>query len=48
MVARDEIGAALGITEPWRMVGAIALGWPEKLPEKQPRKPIDKVVVWHE
>ncbi len=48
MVARDEIGALLGIAEPWRMLGAIALGWPDTLPGKQPRKPIDKVVTWHE
>jgi nitroreductase len=48
MVARDEVQAALGIAEPWRMVGAVALGWPDKLPDKQPRKPIDKVVTWFE
>ena len=30
------------------LLGAIALGWPEKRPDKQPRKPIDKVVTWHE
>lgn len=48
MVARDDVCALLGIAEPWRMVGAIALGWPEKRPDKQPRKPIDKVVTWHE
>jgi nitroreductase len=46
MVARDEIGAILGIAEPWRMVGAIALGWPAAAPAPQPRKPIDKVVAW--
>lgn len=48
MVARDEICALLGIAEPWRMVGAIALGYPDKLPDRQPRKPIDKVVTWFE
>jgi nitroreductase len=48
MVARDEIGALLGIAEPWRMVGAIALGVPDRLPERQPRKPIDKIVTWFE
>lgn len=26
MIAKDEIHARLGIAEPWRMVGAIALG----------------------
>ena len=46
MVARDDIQAALAIAEPWRMVGAVALGWPTAEPAKQPRKPIDKVVAW--
>jgi coenzyme F420-0:L-glutamate ligase/coenzyme F420-1:gamma-L-glutamate ligase len=48
MVGRDEIHAALGIAEPWRMVGAVAVGWPAETPPKQPRKPIDKVVTWFE
>ena len=49
MVARQLIEAALGIAAPWQMVGAIALGWPEDAPPKQPgRKPLDKVVTWHE
>jgi nitroreductase len=30
------------------MVGAIALGYPEELPVKQPRKPLAQVVTWFE
>jgi nitroreductase len=49
MVARRDIEAKLGITAPWRMVGAVALGWPEAPPADRPgRKPIDKVVTWYE
>ncbi len=49
MVARRDIEAQLGIAEPWRMVGAVALGWPEAPPPERPgRKPIDKVVTWYE
>jgi nitroreductase len=49
MVARRDIQALLGISPPWRMVGAVALGWPAAPPERRPgRKPIDKVVVWYE
>lgn len=49
MVARAEIHALLGIEEPWRMVGAIALGHPtvgETL--ARGRKPLDRVVTWIE
>ena len=45
-VGRDEIHALLGITPPWHMVGAIAVGWPEAQPPAQPRKPVGKVVTW--
>lgn len=48
MVARDDIHALLGITEPWRMVGAIAIGHPVSQPSTMPRKPVDKVVDWIE
>jgi coenzyme F420-0:L-glutamate ligase/coenzyme F420-1:gamma-L-glutamate ligase len=48
MVARDEICALLGIAAPWRMVGAIALGYPSGPTPVKPRKPIDKVVDWIE
>jgi hypothetical protein len=46
MVARHEIQALLHIAEPWRMVGAIALGHPAALPPGQSRKPLDRVVDW--
>jgi nitroreductase len=48
MVARDEIHALLGVAEPWRMVGAVALGHPVALPEARPRKPLSRVVTWFE
>jgi F420 biosynthesis protein FbiB-like protein len=48
MVARDEIHALLGIAEPWRMVGAIALGHPAAPAEARPRKPLSRVVEWLE
>lgn len=48
MVAKDDIHALLGIAEPWRMVGAIALGHPATAPSTMPRKPVDKVVDWIE
>jgi nitroreductase len=47
MIAKPEISALLGIVEPWRMVGAIALGYPAEVPMNvQPRKSLDKVVMW--
>lgn len=46
-VARKDIESLLGIAAPWRMVGAIALGWPEAPPADRPgRKPLDHVVTW--
>jgi nitroreductase len=48
MVARDEIHSLLGIAPPWRMVGAVALGWPAEAPDARPRKPISQVVQWHD
>jgi nitroreductase len=49
MVARRDIEAQLGIAAPWRMVGAVALGYPQAPPADRPgRKPIDKVVTWYE
>lgn len=47
MIARTEISALLHINEPWRMLGAIALGYPAPpSPEAKPRKALDKVVQW--
>lgn len=48
MVAKADIHALLGIHDPWRMVGAIALGYSAQPPSTMPRKPIDKVVDWIE
>lgn len=44
MVAREQLHALLGIKEPWRMVGGIALGYPDEQPEQKPRKPLERVV----
>lgn len=48
MVARDAVEARLDIRPPYRMVGAIALGWPAEAPTKKPRRGIESVVRWHE
>lgn len=48
MVARRDIQALLGILDPWRMVGAVAIGHKLAAPEPQPRKPLPKVVTWFE
>ncbi len=49
MIAKDQIHALLGITQPWQMVGAIALGHlAAPRPTNMPRKSIDRVVTWHE
>ncbi|MBS1119703.1 MAG: putative Nitroreductase [Deltaproteobacteria bacterium] len=48
MIAKDEIHALLGISEPWRMVGAIALGHPSGSAPVRGRKPLDRVVDWIE
>jgi nitroreductase len=49
MIARDPICALLDIAPPWQMVGAIALGYPAgPPPEQKPRKPLGRVVRWHE
>ena len=48
MVAKDEICALLGIRAPWRMIGAIALGYPAGAPPARGRKPMERVVDWIE
>jgi nitroreductase len=49
MIAKPDIENMLGIREPFRMVGAIALGWPEGAAPPSPgRKPIERVVQWIE
>ena len=39
-------GHQLGIAEPWRMIGAVALGYPAGETPTRPRKPASKVAVW--
>jgi nitroreductase len=49
MIARDSICSLLGITAPWNMLGAVALGHPEgPRPVQQPRKSLERVVQWFE
>jgi nitroreductase len=49
MIAKPEIEKLLGIRDPFRMVGAIAIGWPEgSAPASPGRKPIERVVQWIE
>jgi nitroreductase len=48
-VARTDLCALLDISPPWRMLGAIALGWPDAPPVDRPgRKPLDAIVTWYE
>lgn len=47
MIACAEISRLLAIAQPWRMLGAIALGYPAPpMPDAKPRKALDKVVQW--
>jgi nitroreductase len=47
MVARDDVERLLGIVEPYRMLGAVALGHPNgPAVAAPPRKPVDKVATW--
>ena len=46
IVAKTEIQALLGIAEPWRMLGAIAIGYPVGETSVKGRKPLDRVAVW--
>jgi nitroreductase len=48
MIAKREIQTMLGISEPWNMLGAIALGHPAETPPVRGRKPLDRVVDWIE
>ncbi len=48
IVAKAEIQTLLGIAEPWRMVGAIAIGHPTGDSPVRGRKPMDRVVHWIE
>ena len=48
MVACAEVEAICGITRPWQMVGAIAVGHPAAAPPAPPRKSLDDVISWIE
>jgi coenzyme F420-0:L-glutamate ligase/coenzyme F420-1:gamma-L-glutamate ligase len=46
MVARAGVEALVGIRAPFRMLGAVALGWPAEQPSPKPRRPLEQVVTW--
>ena len=48
MVAQRQIEALLRVRPPFRMLGAVAVGWPAEQPELKPRKPEERVVEWIE
>ncbi len=48
-VAKPDIQALLGIREPWRMLGAVAVGHPASPPKEAPaRRSLDRVVTFYE
>jgi len=47
-VARRDIAELIGIREPWRMLGAVALGWPDEAPNATPRRALEKIATWFE
>lgn len=48
MLAEKEITSLLAIREPWKMLGAIALGYADETPVPKSRKEVDKITVWFE
>jgi nitroreductase len=48
MVAKREVQALLDIALPWRMLGAVALGYPAGPVPPRPRKPALQVTTWFE
>jgi coenzyme F420-0:L-glutamate ligase/coenzyme F420-1:gamma-L-glutamate ligase len=46
MIARERIAAELDIREPWKMIGAIALGYPVKGEPSKSRKVLTDVIRW--
>jgi nitroreductase len=47
-VAQDEIHALLDIEPPFRMLGAVALGFPAEVPPAPPRRALDRIAKWFE
>lgn len=48
MVAQNDIENLLRIERPFRMVGAVALGYPAEQPTPTRRRPVGRVVTWFE
>jgi coenzyme F420-0:L-glutamate ligase/coenzyme F420-1:gamma-L-glutamate ligase len=45
-VARPRLEALLGITPPWQMLGAVAVGWPDEAPTPPARKSLTLVATF--
>ncbi len=48
LLARARLSEVLRVQAPWRILAAVALGWPAESPEPRPRKPLEQVVEWFE
>lgn len=48
MLAESDIVSWLDIREPWKMLGAIALGYADEIPIARPRKEVEKISIWFE
>ncbi len=46
LLARAQIGKLVGITAPWLMFAAVALGYPSEAALATPRKPLPELVRW--
>lgn len=46
MIARDLISELLKIKSPWKMIGAVALGYPVDTESPKPRKPLTDIIQW--
>jgi nitroreductase len=47
-VARRDIQDILGIADPYRMLGVVALGYPAEQPAATARRPLERAVTWFE
>lgn len=45
LYAKDETGAALDLPKAWESQGICLIGYPENIPEKKERKPLDEIIA---